>query len=96
MWYGQNIGRRTPIAVLAVALYAATAVTPDGGQVIIPPSSIAKPGDAGQRAHTNIGIFVPNGRTGRLQPPTPPGRHGAEPSRTTPISPTQGAPAGRQ
>jgi hypothetical protein len=31
-----------------------------GGTIIIPPSSIPKPGDAGKAAHTNIEIFRPS------------------------------------
>jgi hypothetical protein len=29
------------------------------GKVVIPESSVPKPGDAGQRSHTNTQIFVP-------------------------------------
>ena len=97
-FHGQDIAlasRRMLIAALAVALYAATAVAPDGGQTIIPPSSIEKPADAGQRAHTNIGIFVPNRTHGELQPPAPGGRHAAGPP-TAPVSPAQGTAAGPQ
>jgi kumamolisin len=34
------------------------------GRVLIPDSSIEKPGDRGQRAHTNYLIFAPKGRSG--------------------------------
>ena len=34
-----------------------------GGHVVIPESSIPRPGDAGKRAHTNVRIFVPNEQT---------------------------------
>jgi hypothetical protein len=32
-----------------------------GGSILIPESSLEHPGDAGVRAHTNIGIYVPLG-----------------------------------
>ena len=44
---------------------------PSGGYIVIPESSIEKPGDAGVRAHTNVEIYIPPGDTGHLQPPSP-------------------------
>ena len=49
-------------------------VTPPGiksgaGTVFIPDSSIAKPGDAGVRAHTNFQIFLPGGSKPNGTPP---------------------------
>lgn len=38
------------------------------GKIVIPASSIAKPGDAGKRAHTNIRYFVPEGGFKTPQP----------------------------
>jgi hypothetical protein len=51
-------------SVLIVALLAASsgyAQTPSaGGHIVIPGSSIEKPGDTGVLAHTNTRIFIPN------------------------------------
>ncbi|MGA9530141.1 MAG: S53 family peptidase [Terriglobales bacterium] len=38
------------------------------GTIVIPSSSIEKPGDIGQRAHTNIRMFVPTGGFSSAQP----------------------------
>ena len=55
---------RTAPALLIAALLAAgsTLAQPaqSGGQIVVPGSSLAKPGDTGVRAHTNTLIFVPN------------------------------------
>ncbi len=42
---------------------------PGGGRVIIPPSSVARPEDAGVRAHTNVLIYVPPGTQPGSCPP---------------------------
>jgi len=47
---------------------AQTVVRPRGGQVIIPSSSIEKPGDIGRRAHTNYKIFEPTGSLPKHEP----------------------------
>jgi kumamolisin len=53
-------------AIAGVALAApdmhATVETVPGGMLITPGSSIERPEDIGKRMHTNIKIFVPNGR----------------------------------
>jgi hypothetical protein len=38
-----------------------TAAGPPRGQLVIPPSSIAKPEDAGVRVHTNVEYLIPAG-----------------------------------
>jgi hypothetical protein len=73
-----------PLAVAAaVTLAAVTSAHADtaasGGQVVIPESSVEKPGDVGKRGHTNIEIFVP--RPG-LTPPSPGVGPGANPQAT--------------
>jgi len=52
------------VAALAVSLalgIPAPAQTQHKGTVVIPSSSIEKPGDAGKRAHTNLRMFLPTG-----------------------------------
>jgi hypothetical protein len=41
-----------------------------GGTVVIPPSSIPNPGDAGKAGHTNVQIYYPP--QAAPQPPEPP------------------------
>jgi subtilase family serine protease len=53
---------------LSIFCVQAFAQGPVKGTVIIPPSSIEKPGDAGKRAHTNIRLFVPTGGFQSAQP----------------------------
>jgi hypothetical protein len=48
------------IAALLVAGSALAQPAQSGGQIVVPGSSIAKPGDTGVSAHTNTLIFVPN------------------------------------
>jgi hypothetical protein len=48
------------VAAFAIGVSAAAQTPPAGGQVVVPGSSVAKPGDSGVRAHTNTLIFVPN------------------------------------
>lgn len=69
-------------ARLLAAGVADAQAAPGGGQVVIPQSSVEKPGDIGKRAHTNIEIFVPNPGTG-LPPPAPPSP-GVGPRQTAP------------
>src|SRR5215472_5844015 len=45
---------------LGLALPALTQNTPARGTVIVPQSSVARPEDAGLRAHTNFMIFTPD------------------------------------
>jgi hypothetical protein len=47
----------------------------NGGTIVIPPSSIPNPGDAGNAGHTNVQIYYPPPPT----PPTPPVRPQASP-----------------
>jgi hypothetical protein len=65
------------VAIAAVAAGCARAQTPsDGGQVSIPRSSVEQPADVGNRAHTNVEIFVPRQvgtATQPASPPAPPG-----------------------
>lgn len=49
----------------------ATRIASGVGAVIIPRSSVAKPGDAGARAHTNYEVFMPKGVTPDEAPPFP-------------------------
>src|SRR5262245_61703882 len=59
---------------LTLAGFVDARAAPNGGQVVIPESSIEKPGDVGKRGHTNIEIFVPHPGTLLTPPsPTPPG-----------------------
>jgi hypothetical protein len=54
--------RRSRLAlavVTSVAAAGAAAQPPSGGQVLVPGSSLANPGDLGVRPHTNTLIFVP-------------------------------------
>ena len=55
---------------VAIAIFAAVSLSLSAnqavaqrprGHVVVPASSIAKAGDAGKRAHTNVRIFVPDG-----------------------------------
>jgi hypothetical protein len=71
--------------VTSVAAAGAAAQPPSGGQVLVPGSSLANPGDLGVRPHTNTLIFVPQatGALGR-QPtssnaPTHPPHHRKKP-----------------
>jgi kumamolisin len=41
-----------------------------GGQIFVPDSSVENPADIGQRAHTNVRLFVPTGGMDRVAPPT--------------------------
>jgi hypothetical protein len=70
------------VAIVAAAtIVSAAAQPPSGGQVLVPGSSIEKPGDIGVRPHTNTLIFVPkaNGTITRPQTgagaPTPSQHH---------------------
>jgi len=51
------------IAVVALWLLLSNSVLAQGprGRIVVPASSIARPGDAGKRAHTNVRLFVPDG-----------------------------------
>src|SRR5215472_7658707 len=54
------------LAIAALVVGGGHAQAPPGaGQVSTPGSSVAKPGDTGVRAHTNIQIFRPNPRADR-------------------------------
>lgn len=56
-------------ALVAAAMIAgAEAQPPSGGQVLVPGSSLEKPGDIGVRPHTNTLIFVPKAN-GTVSPP---------------------------
>jgi hypothetical protein len=58
------------VAIVAAAtIVSAAAQPPSGGQVLVPGSSIEKPGDIGVRPHTNTLIFDPkvNGTVTRPQ-----------------------------
>jgi hypothetical protein len=70
---------------LTVVGCAAAQAAPDGGHVVIPESSVEKPGDVGKRAHTNIEIFVP--RPGTVLTPPSPGSPGVGPPANLPASP---------
>jgi hypothetical protein len=63
---------QTPSKAQPEAIYhaaPATAVAPGRAAVIVPTSSIARPEDAGRFAHTNIKLFVPEGKTlGTINP----------------------------
>jgi hypothetical protein len=54
--------------------------SPTTGRILVPPSSVGQPGDAGSRGHTNVEIFIPKdkGGAGRLQPPSPPRTNAAQ------------------
>jgi subtilase family serine protease len=52
---------------LALGSLASAQVRPMG-TIVVPQSSIAKPGDAGRRAHTNVRYFVPEGGFKSPQP----------------------------
>jgi hypothetical protein len=73
------------VAAFAIGVSATAQTPPAGGQVVVPGSSVAKPGDSGVRAHTNTLIFVPNGAS-RLHPSQP--RSAASPVATPPCSKT--------
>ncbi len=51
------------IAVVALSLLLSNSAFAQGprGRIVVPASSIARPGDAGKRAHTNVRLFVPDG-----------------------------------
>ena len=71
--------------VIAAALTAGNAhaqFPAPGGQVLVPGSSIAKPGDAGERAHTNTLIFIPDRGAAAARPA--PGVAGRTPSPAAP------------
>jgi subtilase family serine protease len=55
------------LLTLALGSVASAQVRPKG-TIVVPQSSIAKPGDAGKRAHTNIRYFVPEGGFKSSQP----------------------------
>jgi hypothetical protein len=47
-------------AVLTLSLNPGIAQNSSGaGQVLIPPSNVENPADVGNRAHTNVEVFVP-------------------------------------
>ena len=48
------------LLTFGVAISAAAQNTPARGNVIVPRSSVARPEDAGLRAHTNLLVFVPD------------------------------------
>ncbi len=81
-------------ARLLAAGVADAQAAPGGGQVVIPQSSVEKPGDVGKRAHTNIEIFVPNPGTG-LTPPAPPSPGAGPPANRPPSPQPRGAGGGR-
>jgi kumamolisin len=63
----------TVLSVVLVLTGLVTAqVRPVSGKVVIPDSSIEKPGDIGQRFHTNIRFFVPAHSLQNAQPFGPP------------------------
>jgi hypothetical protein len=64
-----NVTRQAPpgLAITDLQITPQRTLT-KGGHVIIPESSTPKPGDAGQRAHTNIRVFLPSEAT---EPGTP-------------------------
>ena len=79
---------------LTLAGFGDARAAPNGGQVVIPESSVEKPGDVGKRAHTNIEIFVT--RPGTVLTPPSPGSPGAGPPSKLPSSPqTTGAGGGQ-
>ena len=109
-WIGWKVAPRSGFRVMwvkTVALFAVAAAVkltlagfgdaraaPNGGQVVIPESSVEKPGDVRKRAHTNIEIFVPHPRT-VLTPPSP-GSPGVGPPANLPSRPqTTGAGGGQ-
>ena len=51
----------TLVLGLAIPSWSQTMMRTTGGTVIVPDSSIARPGDAGQRMHTAVRIFIPDG-----------------------------------
>jgi kumamolisin len=60
-------------AIALGALAAGSAygqVAPRGGEVMIPESSREGPADIGNRAHTNLKVYVPHGGMGNVQPPS--------------------------
>jgi hypothetical protein len=54
--------------IAAATIASAAAQPPSGGQVLVPGSSLEKPGDIGVRPHTNTLIFVPKAN-GTVRPP---------------------------
>jgi hypothetical protein len=77
-----------PFAVAAVVMLAAldcamANAVASGGQVVVPPSSVEQPGDAGKRAHTNVEIFVPYPGTAPT-PPSPGSRGVGPPNKPSP------------
>jgi kumamolisin len=63
------------VAALAITLPAGNgaaqvAATPGDGQMVIPESTVARPEDAGLRAHTNVELFVPAGTPAGSVSPT--------------------------
>ena len=54
--------------IAAAMIASAAAQPPSGGQVLVPGSSLEKPGDIGVRPHTNTLIFVPKAN-GTVSPP---------------------------
>jgi hypothetical protein len=55
--------------VISIAAVGAAAQPPSGGQVLVPGSSLASPGDLGVRPHTNTLIFVPQATGAIGRPP---------------------------
>jgi hypothetical protein len=62
-------------AFIAISDDQGAAPQSDCGHVVVPPSSVAKPGDAGVRAHTNTLIYRPC-PTRELKPPKSGGNDG--------------------
>ena len=62
---------RRAILSVAIAAAASLATAQDQSNILIPDSSIERPGDAGVRVHTNYFMHVPDPRlTPRTPPPT--------------------------
>jgi kumamolisin len=62
--------RGTVLSVMIVAFASFASAQVRRGDVIVPDSSIEKPGDAGVRAHTNFVIYSPQGVTMDTSQPT--------------------------
>jgi hypothetical protein len=60
-----------------------------GGAIVVPPSSIPRPGDAGKSGHTNVQIYRPPPAQPQspVSPPGSPGKTLCSPGKKTPCSP---------
>ena len=57
------------VVILSMTLYSNQAIAQvRRGHIVVPASSVAKPGDAGKRAHTNVRMFVPEEGFTRFNP----------------------------